>query len=201
MARYVASAGGDNALALELYGHQARVAATLWQTIGHVEVVVRNAMHEALSRRSEDWYDGLSIVFDPETTDDIRLAKERAAKRHDPPTPGHIVAELNFGFWRFLLARKYDRFLWVPYLHSAFPNHAGARAELFREMADLNDDRNAIAHHQRIANPKEVQKRCVRIAGYVCADAKAWVSEQCRVMAAIAEEPSIPVAPTPAGQE
>jgi len=34
--------------------------------------------------------------------------------------PGKVVAELSFGFWRFLLARRYTASLW-PALRPGFP--------------------------------------------------------------------------------
>lgn len=187
MARYLTDAGGDEQRALELYAHQMHLSASLWQTIGHVEVVLRNAMNDALVTRAADWYDALALAFDQQTLDDVQKAKNRAAKKlgMGNATPGHIVAELNLGFWRFLLSRKYDRVLWTPYLHRAFPNHSGARQALFQEVCNLNEDRNAVAHHQRVSNPKSVQKRAVRIAGYVCADTAAWIDQECRAKSLI----------------
>ncbi|HXL93420.1 MAG TPA: hypothetical protein VN969_31200 [Streptosporangiaceae bacterium] len=45
-----------------------------------------------------------------------------------PVVPGKVVAELHFGFWRYLLASKYYTALWVPALSAAFP--AGRRLAL-----------------------------------------------------------------------
>lgn len=183
------TAAGDPARALDLYGHQAHVSSTLWQTIGHVEVLVRNAMHDALSEHSADWYDRLDLAFNEQTREDIAKARARVKKYQPIETPGHIVAELNFGFWRFLLAKRYDRVLWTPYLHAAFPNYSGARDPLFSEMVSLNDDRNAVAHHQRISDAKRTRKKCLQIAGYICADTRDWIDSECRVMAALADAP------------
>jgi hypothetical protein len=182
MGRYLASASGDPALALELYAGQARVSAALWQTIGHVEVLVRNAMHDALSRHFDDWFSDLEHVFNDRTREDISTARQRARARYgEPQLPGQVVAELNLGFWRFLLARNYDRVLWTPYLHDAFVHYSGARSDLFREMAALNEDRNAIAHHQRIADPLAAKRRCIEVAGFVCVDTREWIDTQCRL--------------------
>ena len=38
-----------------------------------------------------------------------------------------MVAELNFGFWKFLLARPYEATLWTPALWHAFPNRHDGR--------------------------------------------------------------------------
>ncbi|KRB45012.1 hypothetical protein ASD90_15060 [Terrabacter sp. Root181] len=175
MARYLTTAGGDEQQALTLYSTQARAATVLWQTIGHVEVVMRNAMHDSLCAHSPNWYDRLSVVFNGETKDDIAKARQRVAKYEANETPGHIVAELNFGFWRFLLSRQYDRPLWTPYLYSAFPNYRGRRDTLFQLAMRVNDARNTIAHHQRLADPKAVKRDALELAGHICTHTRDWI--------------------------
>ncbi|MGE9808102.1 hypothetical protein [Janibacter sp. G1551] len=185
MARYVTEADGDHARALEIYSRQAKVSAALWLTIGHVEVVVRNAMHDQLSRHSAAWYDSLSVVLSETARDDIAETRKRLEKRRIDETPGQIVADLSFGFWRFLLSKHYDRSLWVPYLNAAFPNFKGGRGQLYSRMVSLNDARNAIAHHQRVDSPRQVRTTALEVAGYVCKDTGAWVQSECGVLAAL----------------
>lgn len=187
MSRYMQLAGGDHAEALRLYGQQSRVSAALSGTIGHVEVVVRNAMHDALSRHSQAWYDGLALLWNDQTRKDIETARGRAMERYSTRqiTPGMLVSELNLGFWRFLLSKHYDRALWTPYLHRAFPLFSGPRSDLFDVMKRLNDDRNAVAHHQRVADALRSRQRGLRIAGYICPDARAWIASECGVSSSL----------------
>jgi len=185
MQRYLDTASGNHGTALALYGQQAKVSAALWQTLGHVEVLVRNSMHDALQAHSATWFDGLSLVFNEQTKADIAQAKARASRLQGPVTPGHVVAELNFGFWRFLLSRNYDRALWVKYLHGAFPHHSGARDVLFRQMLVLNDARNAVAHHQRIDDPRAVRRVALEVSGYVCPATRDWINGECQVRSAL----------------
>ncbi|MGH9023736.1 MAG: hypothetical protein ACRDV9_11680 [Acidimicrobiia bacterium] len=46
---------------------------------------------------------------------------------HTPlrPRPGKVVAELSFGFWRYLVTPHYEQSFWVPALDHAFPNLTG----------------------------------------------------------------------------
>lgn len=49
-----------------------------------------------------------------QVNDAIRAAGGPSAPR------GKVVAELTFGFWRYLTTRTHDATLWVPYLRWAF---------------------------------------------------------------------------------
>jgi len=68
--------------------------------------------------------------------------------------PGKVVAELSFGFWRFLLARRYTASLW-PALRPGFPYLPSAdRRELEAPVTRLHQLRNRVAHHEPlIAEP------------------------------------------------
>lgn len=41
-----------------------------------------------------------------------------------PERPDRVIAELTFGFWRYLFARRYQASLWRV-LAGAFPNYGG----------------------------------------------------------------------------
>jgi len=84
-------------------------------------------------------------------------AAARTTKQAVPvtPAPGKVVAELPFGFWRYLSAAKHEKRLWVPYLHKAFA--AGtSRHELDRRINRLHELRNRIAHHEPLLRRNRV---------------------------------------------
>jgi hypothetical protein len=46
---------------------------------------------------------------------------ERAVREAGPgAAPGKVIAELNFGFWRYLSTAAHHYPLWIPYLYNAF---------------------------------------------------------------------------------
>lgn len=49
-APYRMTAGGDHAQALRLYERNTALSAAFWAVLSDVEVLVRNAMHERLTR-------------------------------------------------------------------------------------------------------------------------------------------------------
>jgi hypothetical protein len=150
---YVTAQDFDAAMAL--YEWNIAISGAFFESMGALEVALRNAMHEQLQRwhQSEglagEWYDDPTGVFNPNTTNTIVRTRKRLANRHQPETPGRVVAELTFDFWRFLLTGAYQAGLWVPCLRHAFP--AGtARVELERRVDQIYVLRNRIAHHEAI---------------------------------------------------
>jgi hypothetical protein len=122
---YRQASGGDLATAVALYEWNAAVSAALGTTLGHLEVLLRNTLHDELTAWSTRqfseprWYLNPTGFLFGEAIDDIAKARARATRDGRLETPGRVVAELNLGFWRFLLSRRYDRGLWHPCLHRA----------------------------------------------------------------------------------
>ncbi len=139
-----------------LYRWNARVAAELWEALGHTEVLLRNAIHGALTARHQHrrepgyWFDDPRREFDARAHDEIDTARRRARRSVSSVAvpSGKIVAELPFGFWRYLLAKRYSSTLW-PAIRHGFPQLPGRdRARLERPVIRLHNLRNRIAHHE-----------------------------------------------------
>lgn len=151
LSTYVRSCSGDREQAVRLYRWNASVASAFGEVLGHGEVILRNAMHEQLTilqhsrGRQREWFD------DPALSTEARSDIVHARRRAGPAaSPGKIVAELTFGFWRYLLAKRYAPTLW-PALRHGFPHlpRAGdARRVLEGHVIDLHKLRNRIAHHE-----------------------------------------------------
>ncbi|MBW0106752.1 Abi family protein [Pseudonocardia sp. KRD291] len=151
---YLDASGADLQRAVDLYRWNARVAAAFWEVLGHGEIFLRNAIHDALAdrhRRRQNpgtWFDDPRRELAPQAHSEIEVAKRRAGHVSAAALPGKLVAELPFGFWRYLLARRYSATLWPAIRHS-FPHlHRGDRARLERPVIRLHLLRNRIAHHE-----------------------------------------------------
>lgn len=184
---YRAACGGDLGAALALYVWNAEVSAALGTTLGHVEVLLRNAMHDHLTawstrRFSEPcWYRDPGGILFVEALDDIDKARRRATRDGRQEAPGRVVAELNLGFWRFLLGRRYDRGLWHPVLHQAFAWQR--RSIVHNEILVVHEARNQMAHHEPMFNRPvaDIRTSALRIAGWACPVARSWIERGCRV--------------------
>ena len=121
---YLSATKGDFEIALGLYEWNISLSGALFEAIAIFEVVIRNEIDSSLSLWAEssgqDWLD--LILFDGKGQLDIAKARLRAGAG---ATHGKVIAELNFGFWRFLVAKRYLHKIWIPGLNSAFPNLLG----------------------------------------------------------------------------
>lgn len=156
---YVRAGGDDRARAIALYQWNAATAQAFGLDLGHLEVALRNAYDTAITTR---WRGSQHWLLDPASP--VRLPLIRSGTDHNArrriqiaeasdraggptATPGKIIAELPFGFWRFLSSASRQSSLWMPYLRYAYPRGT-ARVTIDKAVAELNHIRNRIAHHE-----------------------------------------------------
>lgn len=104
---------------------------------------------------------------------------------------GKIIAELSFGFWRFLLARQYKTSLW-PDGAGAFP-HAPNRAlnTVEGRVKRLHKFPNRITHHEGIWHlPFEARRDDIQtVLAFIAPAAAAWVADAFRIDDVLARRP------------
>lgn len=196
-AGYVAHCAGDKAAAVELYRWNAQLSGAFWQTLGHVEVMLRNALdarmryRQAHRGRGSDWLTDPRSGLDERARDDIIRARRRVLGKRKQPGHGQVVSELGFGFWRFLLARRYQSSLW-PDLAAGFPLSPSRDRRLIEApVVRLHEFRNRLAHQQRIwteATPERYGD-CLVLAGYIDAAVRDWIAATSDVPAVLAARP------------
>jgi hypothetical protein len=186
IASYRSAAGGDLVAAIALYEWNSRISGALLETINHVEVVVRNAMHEQLTAWSLAtfneplWYLDPGRILNRRTVEDVDVARRRAAIGHGV-TPGRVVAELNLGFWRYLTAHAYDRSLWRTCRYRAFPRQS--RVSVHDALRTLNLARNRCAHNEPMHNRPiaDLHATALEVVGWICPKTRTWISTRSRV--------------------
>lgn len=170
--------------ALRLYEWNIEACAAVVATTAMVEVVVRNSMDAALkswaARSGEaDWLD--LVPLDDQGSLRIAEARARAARNGKPSTHGSVIAELNFGFWRYLVARRYLTTLWIPALQHAFPyapaDPLTCQRSVDRLLNQLVFVRNRAAHHEPIHRRRLMDDfhAAVTVMAHVDPAAEAWV--------------------------
>ncbi len=197
LSTYLTATGGDLDAAVDLYRWNAAVSAALWESIGHAEVVLRNATHDALSARHAakgrqgQWYDDPAHELDHHARDDVANAIRRTRAGARPPA-GKVVAELSFGFWRYLLAKRYTALLW-PALRPAFPFLGGSDRRLLEApVAKVHRLRNRVAHHEPVIaeDLAAVHADILTTVGAVEPALRAWVGGDSRVLTLVALRPA-----------
>jgi hypothetical protein len=182
--QYEAVRSGRDELVLYIWDRD--VSAAAMADIAIVEVAMRNSMNDALAKIAgqSDWY-ARDVGLDNRSLDAVAKAwSEVPALRR---TPGRVVAQLMFGFWRNLLEAGGDagrgplkrsvdyEQLWRAGLSTAFPGGravAASRGERFTRTWTLNVVknvhalRNRAAHHEPLLNgiPLPGEKRRISIA-------------------------------------
>lgn len=152
----------DEADPVATYFWNAELSAAFFELICHVEVLLRNAIHSqasAWATRSggvTPWFD------DPYYGISGRTAKNLAdAKRAAGPgaSEDKVVAELSFGFWRYLLTNHYRTTLW-PRITRGFaglPSWDRSPSYVSEPAVRINKFRNRVAHHEPIFRANTAQ--------------------------------------------
>ena len=158
--RYLAEAGGDPRLALELYQWNIRASAAVVSSTGMVEVQLRNSLDQALrswnsaqtdptthARYGTDWLQRpaspLRDVINPKGEKEMWVRAHRSLLGIDGkpsklnPSHDDLIAGLTFGTWRFLLpspkakSKKNDRIrIWNEALCFPFKERTASSQQL-----------------------------------------------------------------------
>lgn len=196
---YAAAAGGDQAAGLRLYDWNTAVSSTLYASIGQFEVLLRNALdtqlvkyHRRVLHGDGLWWKDPAVPLHASLASQVTEARRRARRGGVPETHGKVVAELMFGFWRFILDARHAATLWAPALRHGFPHlRPKVRTEVYDRMERLNGLRNRVAHHEPVHHlPIEDRWRdLLTVAGWACPTTSAWIWSTSRLPAVLAARP------------
>jgi hypothetical protein len=192
--------------ALVLYAWNAEVSGALLADLHVCEVVVRNAVSEVLQKvYGPRW--PWSPTFEFSLPDPLRgysPRKDLCSARRTAQTTGKVIPELKMVFWQKLFTGRYDVRLWDPHLLLAFPhlnttkNVRTLRAGIYKDMDQLRELRNRIAHHEPIFTRKLVDDhaKIFALIGWRCPTTAAWLASHERAGEVIAENPQRPTSDT-----
>jgi hypothetical protein len=196
-----ATAAGSREQAAQLYLWNARISGALHETLGMFEVVLRNALdrqltayHQITLSGSGHWYcDPRMPWTSQKLVDRIDRARAQAtANGRKPEIHGKVIAELTFGFWRYILAAHYQTTLWAPALRRAFPHHRSQqRAAVYPLIDRLHSLRNRVAHHEPVhdLNIAARYKELLHVSGWIDPAAAAWIGQTSRIPSVLTTRP------------
>jgi hypothetical protein len=193
LAPYYALAGGDKALGIKLYAWNSALSQALYTPLQGLEVTLRNGISAQLrAAYGPTWFElnpGPPLQY---PLPDMLLKVRTDLGRHgNVPDHGRVVAELNWGFWTGVLAKRYEQ-LWRTHFRQVF--HADGpltRAQIFQPLDDLRRLRNRIAHHEPILNRNIAADYAsiLDLIRYISPTTASWVDDQSSVMAVLASKP------------
>lgn len=195
-----AGAGVPIERAIELYAWNAEVSSVFLTPLHICEVVIRNAVSEALILQygpDWPWSPGLlrSLPTGGGAGYDAKMDLSRTREKHR--TTGGVVAELKNVFWEKQFTKRHDQRLWEPYLFQLFPNlDPGGSVRIHRQRIACDLEavrrlRNRIAHHEPIFNrnlQNDVQKIC-ELVGFRCSDTASMMLQAQRVIEVLNTRP------------
>jgi len=161
MSRYLAACGSNTKKTMTLYRLNLRLSQELFTVISCYEITLRNAIDRYCQNNlGANWLrDGIQAggIFA-----NIGCALTRSnindaiAKLNRSYTHNKLVAELGFGFWRYMFAsNQYNatgRTLLriYPAKPTSTPSIQYNQGYIFNQLMELNNLRNRIAHHEPI---------------------------------------------------
>ncbi|MGH3680975.1 MAG: hypothetical protein ACRDT2_12105 [Natronosporangium sp.] len=175
------------------------ISAAMFESLHVLEVVLRNAFHDQLARLHAgrgspgQWYERPHTQLAARASEEVAKARQRLRASGRPESAGRVVAELPFGFWRYLTATRYAEQLWRPALRRAFRGDRPlARPQIADRLARLHVLRNRIAHHEPI-HRRELRRDWLDlrfVAEAICPEIHRWIVATARVEAVLAARPA-----------
>jgi hypothetical protein len=161
MSRYLHAMGGSSKKAMTLYRKNLKLSQELFTVISCLEVSLRNAIDGIyLAQHGNDWI-AQSVARGGMFTGPKNLRTknvvDKAVRRLGAQLTHHkLVAELEFGFWRYLFAQPqfhaggHTLLRVFPAKPKSSPAVQYNQTFIFNQLGLINDVRNRIAHHEPI---------------------------------------------------
>ncbi|MBA0884370.1 Abi family protein [Flavobacterium undicola] len=160
MNRYLIACRGNSRKAMTLYRKNLQLTQELFTVISCFEVALRNAIDtKCVLTFGNDWLRDGAIgggMFDNGKCRMTSKNINEAMGKLNNYTHFKLVAELGFGFWRFMFAQNQfnatNRILLkvFPSKPISTPALQYNNTYIFNQLAKLNDIRNRMAHHEPI---------------------------------------------------
>lgn len=160
MNRYRLACAGNTRNAMTLYRRNLQLTQQLFTVLSCFEVALRNAIDaQAVPVLGADWLrDGAAPagIFDTQRCRLTRININDAIAKLPVYNHHKLVAELGFGFWRYMFAQNQFNATGRIMLR-IFPSKPPSTPAIqynniyvFNQLAQLNDIRNRMAHHEPI---------------------------------------------------
>lgn len=177
---------------IALYAYNMAVAAALLGPLHVLEVVLRNAMHAALTSHAGNaaWWAEPTVLphLKPWAVAQVASATtkvERARRRStEPTTADDVVAATDFGFWTDLTSNTYEHTLWQDALRHSFPHTRRTRSQIYQALQSRRQLRNRISHHEPVHDRDVLldYAHIIELIGFISPAVARWVDERSRLV-------------------
>lgn len=149
---------------LKLYVWNVALCEALYPTLQHLEICLRNAIHNAASKHfaSEAWFMDPDVISSPKAMASVRSIMDVGRRRGDVLIPDQVVANLHLGFWTHLFSSQYEVKMWRGIIKHVFPN-ATTTTRSRKNIAPLVRRaqwmRNRVFHHEPVWHMQDLAAR------------------------------------------
>jgi hypothetical protein len=161
MNRYLLASRNNSKKAMTLYRKNLHLSQELFTIISCFEVALRNAINNHYTvQYGSDWLRNNSLAGGSFDTPTCKATKEIIHKAYNKLagsyTHSKLVAEMDFGFWRYLFAQPQfyaggQTLLRIyPSKPKSTPSMQYNHTYVFNQLEKINHLRNRIAHHEPI---------------------------------------------------
>lgn len=184
----------------QVYHWNAHITKELLVDIGHLEILLRNAVDRALrqdDRYGKYWFQNAALPLSYQAQKSVAKAVERATRRGTRPLDaGRVIAELPFDFWRYLFSKYYQATVW-PKFASGLSTKV-SRVEFERHLNFVYINRNRFSHHEPIAKGsheedlayvQSLRTSIYFLASLISAGAALWVDQNSSVDERVRKHP------------
>lgn len=159
--RYLHACNGDSRKAMALYRYNLKLSQQLFTIISCFEVALRNSIDRHYTQKfGNNWLKNSvnrNGFFDiPQCIRTKKIIKRGIKSVNHNYTHPKLIAEMDFGFWRYLFAKPQFNAAGKTLLQ-IFPAKPRSTAQnqynqtyIFNELEKINNVRNRIAHHEAI---------------------------------------------------
>ncbi|SDN24752.1 hypothetical protein [Vreelandella arcis] len=190
---------GDDPSALNLYVWNAQLSGAFMAPLHICEVVVRNAISDALEEKYGQrwpWSSGFEQSL-PSPPVGYNPRQDLFNARRGAHTAGKVIPELKFAFWQRMFTRRHDHRLWNAHLTRILPvldatkSVQELRQDLYEDLEAIRRLRNRIAHHEPIFNRNLAEdfERISRLIAYRSTITANWMEAHQQVRALLATGP------------
>lgn len=160
MSRYVSATGGDTRKSMTLYRLNLRLSQELFSIVSCFEIALRNAIDQHYTeKKGPDWLRDAALpggMYNVKNCGKTPYTILAALGRLINYTPPKLLAEMDFGFWRYTFA-QHQFYAGGQSLLAIFPAKPKSTPTLrynqtyvFRELEKINSFRNRLAHHEPV---------------------------------------------------
>ncbi len=160
MSRYVAACGRNTKKAMTLYRYNLKMSQELFTVVSCFEVALRNAIDKHYTIiKGNDWLRDSALpggMFNTRHCGKTPYIISDAARHLTSYSNAKLLAQMDFGFWRYTFAR-HQFFAGGQTLLRIFPAKPTSTPTtrydhnyIFSELEKINELRNRLAHHEPV---------------------------------------------------